>query len=62
MQPTFLCTDCHLPATLDDVVETFTEGTCRCLPCDTRATAGDRQLTPTLRRELADVLAGLDAA
>jgi hypothetical protein len=58
----FMCTDCQLPTPLDDTVETFADGSCRCLTCALRTTAGDRRLTPALRSEIAAVLGALDAA
>lgn len=57
----YFCSDCHLPASLDDAVILFRDGTCICLSCHRRAEAHSGP-TPAVLREVAALLAELDAA
>ncbi len=57
----YFCSDCHLPASLDDAVTLFRDGTCICLACHRRGKAGT-ELPMWLRQDLEVLLAGLDAA
>ena len=57
----YFCSDCHLPASLDDAVTIFRDGTCICLSCHHRADASVGP-TPAVLREVAALLADLDAA
>lgn len=57
----YFCSDCHLPASLDDAVTLFRDGTCICLTCHRRGETV-AALPEGLRRDLEALLAGLDAA
>ncbi|HEY7295537.1 MAG TPA: hypothetical protein VH916_10870 [Dehalococcoidia bacterium] len=57
----YFCSDCHLPASLDDAVTIFRDGTCICLACHHRA-GTVLQLPAEMRQALEDLLAELDAA
>ncbi len=57
----YFCSDCHLPASLDDAVTLFRDGTCICLACHRRG-EGATALPAGLRQDLEALLAGLDAA
>ncbi len=57
----YFCTDCLLPACLDDAVTVFRDGTCICLSCHHRASA----LPPVpeaMRRTVEALLAEIEAA
>ena len=57
----YFCSDCQLPASLDDATTIFRDGTCICLACQRRNEA-PTALPETLRREIGVLLAALDAA
>ncbi|GEM_PF-1548434 len=53
------CTDCQLPARLDDAVKVFRDGTCICLLCHRPQESIQRAWSGAMRRDLAAALAGL---
>ncbi|HLZ72713.1 MAG TPA: cytochrome c3 family protein [Dehalococcoidia bacterium] len=56
----YFCTDCHLPASLDDAVTIFRDGTCICLACHRRDQP--KAVPEDVRRAVEALLAALDAA